>query len=98
MAKTIDINEAATVVKESEKAALKAVQDKISQFDADLAEIESTLAADLPLDAQRIINSIRNNLSSARYELPQLMSRYTPATTINYNPMPTPVTDSTNAG
>ena len=80
MATTIDINEAAEVVMNAEAAALKALKGLLDKFADDVTEIEKTLPSSLTIDASRVINEIRGNLTYTRNtSLPQALSRYEPA-------------------
>ncbi|MES3097276.1 hypothetical protein [Sphingomonas aerolata] len=77
---TIDINDAAEVVMNAEAAALKALKAKLDQLADDLAEIEKTLPSSLTIDASRVINEVRGNLTYTRNtSLPQALNRYEPA-------------------
>jgi len=80
MVTTIDINEAAEVVMNVEAAALKAVKALLDKLADDVAEVEKTLPSSLTIDASRVINEIRGNLTYTRNtSLPQALSRYEPA-------------------
>lgn len=80
MATTIDINEAAKIVKNAEAAALKALKVKLDQLADDLSEIEKTLPSSLTIDASRVISEVRGNLTYTRNtSLPQALNRYEPA-------------------
>ena len=77
---TIDINEAAEVVMNAEAAALKGTKVALEAFLETLSEIEKTLPSSLPIDASRVINEVRGNLSYTRSTtLPQALNRYEPA-------------------
>lgn len=93
MAKTIDINEAAEVVMNAEATALKALKVKLDQLADDLAEIEKTLPSSLTIDASRVINEVRGNLTYTRTSsLPQALSRYEPAAVPVMKPLYAPGT------
>ncbi len=80
MATTIDINEAAEVVMNAEAAALKALKGLLDKFADDVTEIEKTLPSSLTIDASRVINEVRGNLTYTRNtSLPQALNRYEPA-------------------
>lgn len=89
MAQTIDINEAAKVVQEAEHAALKSTKALTDRFLADLAEVEATLPERLSMDASKIINEIRGNLSYVRSTtLPQALYRFEPDSVPVMTPAP----------
>jgi len=80
MATTIDINEAAEVVMNAEASALKALKGLLDKFADDVTAIEKTLPSSLTIDASRVINEVRGNLTYTRNtSLPQALNRYEPA-------------------
>ncbi len=79
MESNIDINEAAAVITDAEKAALTATASVLAALVTELDAIAATLPDAILLDAKRIINSVKGDLSyRISTELPLALSKYDP--------------------
>lgn len=79
MATTININDAAAVVRDAEHCALKSLASLIEQFVTDLDAILETLPTELAMDASRLVNDAKSNVAYIRTSsLPQALFRYEP--------------------
>lgn len=77
MEPNIDINEAAAVITDAEKAALTSTATALTALVTELDAIAATLPDAIMLDAKRIINSVKGDLSyRISTELPVALSKY----------------------
>lgn len=91
MEPNIDINEAAAIITDGEKAALTATASALTALVKELDAIAATLPDAITLDAKRIINSVKGDLSyRISSELPLALSKYDPNANVPSMMVPPP--------
>ncbi len=91
MEPNIDINEAAAIITDGEKAALTATARALTAMVKELDAIAATLPDAITLDAKRIINSVKGDLSyRISSELPLALSKYDPNANVTSMMVPPP--------
>lgn len=91
MEPNIDINEAAAVITDAEKVALTATATALAALVTELDAIAATLPDTITLDAKRIINSVKGDLSyRISSELPLALSKYDPNANVPSAMVPPP--------